>query len=500
MHGEPWSVLCCGTAPHRRDSAFNVALGVHDVSAVVERAVRAGGRVVQSPVHVYDVEARGGVEYAVVAPPVDGYLHTLVDTSQYTGVFLPGFHSVCYTQQQRIERYSVFDSTVVVDSDSANPQYMDHVAIACGRGQGAMLQRWYEEVLGAHRFRLNTADTQHTGLQFGGCVQMALRALRYHVNDSVSTQFNDTASVHTNGPAPAQVHDSSTAQVNDSSARVNGSSTARVNDSLTARVYDSSTARVNDSSTAQVNDSSTAQVNDSSSAQVNGSSTAQVNDPANVNEPELIQEREPVSDFDYSSSLKLVLAESLDDSSHVAAFLRAHGSPGVQHVGLHSAAALRAVRRLVTHGGAQLRVPPSGYYRRPSVKRLMAAVGLSAEEQQECRELGLLVDDEADVDAKLPLSKQRYLMQVFTRPIFAESTFFLEVIERRGARGFGQGNIEALASSIVQQMEGEKTEMGEEKEGDVGDDDELDREQLDLENILNKSRKTNSEKLRQKSR
>ena len=40
-------------------------------------------------------------------------------------------------------------------------------------------------------------------------------------------------------------------------------------------------------------------------------------------------------------------------------------------------------------------------------------------------------------------------MQVFTKPLFpGRDTFFLEVLERRGARGFGAGNITALARSI----------------------------------------------------
>lgn len=49
----------------------------------------------------------------------------------------------------------------------------------------------------------------------------------------------------------------------------------------------------------------------------------------------------------------------------------------------------------------------------------------------------------------------RYLLQVFTKPIFAEDTFFLELIERRGATGFGEGNIKALWRSVQAYMENE---------------------------------------------
>lgn len=51
------------------------------------------------------------------------------------------------------------------------------------------------------------------------------------------------------------------------------------------------------------------------------------------------------------------------------------------------------------------------------------------------------------------ISISRYLLQVFTKPIFAEDTFFLELIERRGATGFGEGNIRALWRSVQAHME-----------------------------------------------
>lgn len=39
-------------------------------------------------------------------------------------------------------------------------------------------------------------------------------------------------------------------------------------------------------------------------------------------------------------------------------------------------------------------------------------------------------------------------MQVFTHPVFDQDTFFLEVIQRKGAKGFGVGNVTALARSV----------------------------------------------------
>lgn len=55
----------------------------------------------------------------------------------------------------------------------------------------------------------------------------------------------------------------------------------------------------------------------------------------------------------------------------------------------------------------------------------------------------------------------RHLLQVFTKPIFAENTFFLELIERRGATGFGEGNIKALWQSVQAYMENERVDRQE---------------------------------------
>lgn len=39
-------------------------------------------------------------------------------------------------------------------------------------------------------------------------------------------------------------------------------------------------------------------------------------------------------------------------------------------------------------------------------------------------------------------------MQVFSHPLFGKNTFFIEIIQRCGARGFGAGNITALWKAL----------------------------------------------------
>ncbi len=53
-------------------------------------------------------------------------------------------------------------------------------------------------------------------------------------------------------------------------------------------------------------------------------------------------------------------------------------------------------------------------------------------------ELGILVDRDSD----------GYLLQIFTEQVASRPTAFMEIIQREGARGFGEGNFKALFTSI----------------------------------------------------
>jgi 4-hydroxyphenylpyruvate dioxygenase len=65
----------------------------------------------------------------------------------------------------------------------------------------------------------------------------------------------------------------------------------------------------------------------------------------------------------------------------------------------------------------------------------LAGVDLPWDELQEQR---ILVDRDAD----------GHLLQIFTETVTDRPTVFFEIIERRGARGFGEGNFKALFEAI----------------------------------------------------
>jgi 4-hydroxyphenylpyruvate dioxygenase len=60
----------------------------------------------------------------------------------------------------------------------------------------------------------------------------------------------------------------------------------------------------------------------------------------------------------------------------------------------------------------------------------------------ELARLGILADRDED----------GYLLQVFTQPVQDRPTLFFEVIERRGSRGFGQGNFKSLFEAMEREQ------------------------------------------------
>ncbi|NXL91983.1 HPDL protein, partial [Alectura lathami] len=152
------------------------------------------------------------------------------------------------------------------------------------------------------------------------------------------------------------------------------------------------------------------------------------------------------------SGCKLVLAESISEASpnQVDTFLEQHGGAGIQHVGLrtpHIVSTTRALRQ----AGVRFFTPPAAYYSQVSKEEEIRGAG---QDPRVLAELGILLDTAVPGDngrlgshaAESP--SQSYLMQIFSHPIFSEETFFLELIDRRGAPGFGEGNIRALWKAV----------------------------------------------------
>ncbi|MDO3685462.1 4-hydroxyphenylpyruvate dioxygenase [Micromonospora sp. C28ISP2-4] len=109
-------------------------------------------------------------------------------------------------------------------------------------------------------------------------------------------------------------------------------------------------------------------------------------------------------------------------------FLRWHAGAGVQHLGLRTDDIVTAVGALAGRG-VRFASTPGAYY-----DGLEQRVGRLDAPVDRLRELSILVDSDHDGQ----------LLQIFTESMHVRRTLFLELIERRGARTFGSGNIKAL--------------------------------------------------------
>ena len=109
-------------------------------------------------------------------------------------------------------------------------------------------------------------------------------------------------------------------------------------------------------------------------------------------------------------------------------FLAWHGGAGVQHVAFLTQDIVHAVRTF-TERGAGFAVTPSSYY-----GMLGARLGETEIPVEALRPFGILVDRD----------HWGQMYQIFAKSTHVRSTYFHELIERRGARTFGMSNIPAL--------------------------------------------------------
>ena len=118
--------------------------------------------------------------------------------------------------------------------------------------------------------------------------------------------------------------------------------------------------------------------------------------------------------------------------SQIDEYLEFYGGPGAQHIAVATRDIVTTVSELRARGIEFLTVPSTYYDDVPE------RIGEIEESLEDLRRLGILVDRD----------DEGYMLQIFTKPIGDRPTVFFEIIERHGARGFGEGNFKALFEAI----------------------------------------------------
>ncbi len=137
--------------------------------------------------------------------------------------------------------------------------------------------------------------------------------------------------------------------------------------------------------------------------------------------------------------IKMPINEPSSANSQIQEFLDQYNGPGVQHIALLTPNIIATIDEMRKMGQDFLDVPDSYYD-----AEFDARVGAITENKEELKKLKILVDRD---------NEEGYLLQLFTKCVFARPTLFFEVIQRRGRSiGFGEGNFRALFEAIEREQ------------------------------------------------
>jgi 4-hydroxyphenylpyruvate dioxygenase len=122
--------------------------------------------------------------------------------------------------------------------------------------------------------------------------------------------------------------------------------------------------------------------------------------------------------------------------SQIEEYLEFNHGPGSQHIAMTTTNIVDTVEKLQQRGVIFLSTPEAYYEDTPD------RIGEIDESWDDLRRLRILADRDDD----------GYLLQIFTKTAQDRPTLFFEVIERHGARGFGDGNFKALFEAIEREQ------------------------------------------------
>jgi len=147
------------------------------------------------------------------------------------------------------------------------------------------------------------------------------------------------------------------------------------------------------------------------------------------------------------TELKLPINEPDSNSSQIQEFLDINQKSGIQHIALKTENIVNLTQKLKEKKVEFLSVPDS-YYQQINYQK--KDFNIADWEWSEIKKREILIDFEQN---SYSLPEKPTLLQIFTKPIFSQPTFFFELIERRhAARGFGEGNFQALFEAIEREQ------------------------------------------------
>jgi 4-hydroxyphenylpyruvate dioxygenase len=143
--------------------------------------------------------------------------------------------------------------------------------------------------------------------------------------------------------------------------------------------------------------------------------------------------------WDGEGKIKLPINEPAEGKkkSQIDEYLEYYRTPGVQHIAMTSSDIVSSVEGMKAAGIQFLTIPPNYY---EDAKQRVPEI---VDQVEALQRNGILVDKDED----------GYLLQIFTKTVQDRPTVFFEIIERHGAKGFGEGNFKALFEAIEREQD-----------------------------------------------
>jgi 4-hydroxyphenylpyruvate dioxygenase len=129
--------------------------------------------------------------------------------------------------------------------------------------------------------------------------------------------------------------------------------------------------------------------------------------------------------------IRIPINESADDKSQIAEYLAAYRGEGIQHIALTTDDIYRTVEALAARGIAFMPVPDTYY------EAIDSRLPGHGEDRARLERDRILIDGGPE---------EGLLLQIFTATVIGP--IFFEIIQRKGNKGFGEGNFRALFESI----------------------------------------------------
>lgn len=132
--------------------------------------------------------------------------------------------------------------------------------------------------------------------------------------------------------------------------------------------------------------------------------------------------------------IKIPINESQDSQSQIEEYLTLYKGEGIQHIALGTPNILHAMKVLVDRGIKFLEVPDTYY---EELEERLPGHG---------EDIALLQKYKILLDGNTKQGKPKLLLQIFTDTVIGP--IFFEIIQRKGDKGFGEGNFQALFDAI----------------------------------------------------